>query len=93
VAAHRGGIARGDVGLDVLAVDLLVRELADQVSGVDVAEGPSGRTGQPGDLVVELRAGDVGMIGEVVASGVEDDRQVGRQPVLDRVAAENVGAP
>src|ERR1700735_3169231 len=93
VASHGGVVARGEVGLDVVAVDLLVRELADQVSAVPVAEGPSSRAGQPGDLGVELRAGDVGVIVEVAPSGGEDDGQVGRQPVLDRVAAEDAGAP
>jgi len=37
-AAHGRGVARRDVGLDVGAVDLLVRELADQVAGVPAAE-------------------------------------------------------
>src|ERR1700722_16758181 len=93
MAAHGRVVARGDVGLDVFAVDLLVRELADQVSAVPVAEGPSSRAGQPGDLGVELRPVGAGGTVEVAPAGGEDDGQFAPQPVLDRVAAEHVGAP
>jgi hypothetical protein len=33
-AAHRRAVTRGDVGLDAVTVDRLVRELANQVAGV-----------------------------------------------------------
>ena len=36
VAAHDGGVARRNVGLDVGAIDLLVREFPDQMAGVHV---------------------------------------------------------
>ena len=50
VTAHEGGVARGDIGLDVVAVDQLVRELADQMAGVRAAQVPAGLAGQLGDV-------------------------------------------
>lgn len=66
LAAHRRRVVRGDVGLGLRPVHRLVRELADQVPGVPPAEGPAGVGGQPVHLGVQVRAGDLGVPGEVV---------------------------
>ena len=89
--AHRLVAARRDVGLDVLARDLLVRELPQQVPGDGTAERPPIRLGQPGHVRVQLLAGDVLVRLEELAARAEHDRQRVPQPQLDRVVAEHVG--
>ena len=89
--AHRLVAAGRDVGLDVLARDLLVRELAHQVAGDGAAERPPVRLGQPGHVRVQLLARDVLVRLEEPAPRAEHDRQRVPQPQLDRVVAEYVG--
>src|SRR5262245_34266913 len=60
-AAHRRGAAMGDVVLDLVAVDPLVRELADQMSGVRSAVLPARLGGQAKHLGEQLLTGDVRM--------------------------------
>ncbi|MCD0449059.1 hypothetical protein LO762_07635 [Actinocorallia sp. API 0066] len=91
-AAEGGGVAGGDVGVEVGGGDLVVGEFADEVAGVFAAQGPAGGTGEAVDLGVETGARDGGVGGEQAAAGVEDDGQVGGEPVLDGVVAEDVGA-
>ena len=54
-AAHRAVAAGRDVALDALAVDQLVRELADEVAAVRAAERPARGLGQADDVGVQLR--------------------------------------
>ena len=89
--AHRLVAARRDVGLDLIARDLLVRELAHQVPGDGAAERPPVRLGQPGHVREQLLAGDVLVRLEEPAARAEHDRQRVPQPQLDRVVAEHVG--
>jgi hypothetical protein len=42
VAAHGRRVPGGDIGPDVHAVDLLMRELPDEAARVPAARGPSG---------------------------------------------------
>jgi hypothetical protein len=77
---HRVIASGGDVGLDVVAGDLLVRELADQVPGNLTAELPARLLGEFGYLCVELRAGDVRM-------RFEESPAPGRRALAGRRAA------
>src|SRR5215470_1218052 len=58
-AAQRLVVLRMDVKRDAVAVDLLMRELADRMAGMAVAEIPAAARGDLGRLAIELRAGDV----------------------------------
>src|SRR5438128_1046937 len=67
---HRGVVAGGDVGLEVGAVDLLVRELADEVPGNGAAEGEARSLRLLDHEGEQLVAGALGMLVEVPTAEV-----------------------
>ena len=71
-----------------VALDQLVRELADQMSGDRPAELPTRVVAQPHDVIEQLGARHVRVRIEVLASLRPDPRQVVAQRVLDRIVAE-----
>src|ERR1700722_6525913 len=87
--AHRLVAAGSDVGLYLLALDLLVRELAHPAPRDLAAERPPGVAGQLHHVRVQLLAGDVRTRLEEPPPGVEDDRQRVPQPRLDRIVPEH----
>ena len=52
---------------------------------------PARLPGKGGDVLEQLLAGDIGLSLEERVAGLEDDRQRGTQPMLDRVVAEDEG--
>src|SRR5690348_17228894 len=69
---HRTRRSGCDVRLDVLAVDLLVRELADQVTGDHPAEVPADVAAHGYDEVIQLLTGDLWFAAEVVTARLPD---------------------
>ena len=89
---HRSVTARGDVGLDPVPVDGLMRELADQVAGDLAAELPPVAFGQLRDVGVQLLAGHLGPGSEERLASVEHDGQGVAQALFDGVGAQDEGA-
>lgn len=81
-ASQRGVIARRDVRLHVRTVDRLVRELADQVSGVPAAQFPARVGGKPLDLGVQPLARDVRVALEEASPGREPRAESSRSRCL-----------
>jgi hypothetical protein len=73
-ATHRLGRPGRDVPLGVVADDLLVRELPEQMPGDRAAEFETLGMRQIDDVVVQLGAGDVGMAVEVLPPGLPHPR-------------------
>src|ERR1700759_1353940 len=78
-----------DVGLDLVARDLLMRELTDQMPGDLPAELPARLLTQLQHVRVQLLAGDLRLAAEVPPPGLPHPRQVVAQPLLDRVTAQH----
>src|SRR5262249_28072530 len=77
--AHRLRILRRDPGQGLLAGNMRVRELADQMAGNFAAKYPASFVGALLRERIKLRTGDVGAGVKMSLHPIENDRQVGDQ--------------
>lgn len=88
-SAHRIRGAGRDIGFDLVARNVLVREVTDQMSGDHTAEMPTGILAESDDVVEELFPGDVGMTKEVVPARLPDSWKIFAECDFARIRAEH----